>query len=82
MLTVLVTTVLIFMYPPKGALMFPERTMVDAVSEDVWRSAAVIVFEKVVVFARTLEMVKLPLGFVIAVELRRNRDTLFAAIVV
>ena len=61
--------------------MFPERTIVEAVSEDVWSWTAVIV-EKAAVFAPMLDIVKLPLGLVIAVELSRKRETLFAAMVV
>ena len=78
----LVTTVFMFMYPPKGASMLPERRIVDAVIEDVSSCTAVSVFEKLAVFAKTLDIVKLPLGFVIAVELSSKRDTLFAEIVV
>ena len=34
-LRLLVTTVLIFMYPPAGAKIFPERIIVDADIDDV-----------------------------------------------
>jgi len=80
-LNVLVTTVLMFIYPPKSASIFPDRRIVEAAIEDVWNFTVDTAFEKVAVFANTLDMVKLPLGFVIAAELRRKRDALFAVIV-
>ena len=62
--------------------MFPERIIVDAVTEDVCSCVVEIVFEKLAVFPTMLEMLKFPFGFVIAVELRRNVATLSAVIVV
>jgi hypothetical protein len=55
--------------------------IVDAFIEDVWSCVVEIAFEKVAVFPRMLDTVKLPCGFVIAAELRRNCDTWSAVIV-
>jgi hypothetical protein len=55
--------------------MSPETKSVEACKEDVFRFSVETTLEKVAVFAARLETVKLPFGFVIAVELNRKSDT-------
>jgi hypothetical protein len=78
----LATIVLIFIYPPKGASIFPVRISVEAVIEDVSNLVVEIKLEKVAVFAIRLERVRDPAGFVITVEPRRNEVRVGASIVV
>jgi hypothetical protein len=66
-LTLLVTTVLIFRYPPEGAKIFPERRIVDAWRDEVC-SCVVDRVLKTPVFATRLETLRLPLGLVMMVE--------------
>ena len=61
--------------------MSPERRIVDADMEDVCSWVVETALEKVAVFARILDMVKLPFGFVIAVELSINLGTWSAVII-
>ena len=67
MLSELVTIVLMFKYPPRGASIFPARRMVDAVRDDVCIWLVETAFENVALLAVTLEIVRDPAAFVIAV---------------
>ena len=53
----------------------PAKKRVEATKEDVKNWLVLTVFEKLAEFARMLEIVSVPFGFVIAAELRRNDDT-------
>ena len=60
----------------------PERNRVDAAIDDVCNCRVETALENVAVFATRLDTVKLPFGFVIAVELNRNCDTSGAVMLV
>jgi hypothetical protein len=52
--------------------------MVDAIMDDVANCVVLIALENVAVLARILDIVKRPLGFVMAAELKRMELTSWA----
>ena len=64
--------------PVGGAVMDPERMIVDARTVDVFTFEVVILLVKFAVFAAILEMSKEPAGFRICAELRTKDDACVA----
>ena len=81
MLNELAVIVLIFKYPPLGAIILPERRIVDAVKEDVSICEVDTEFEKVALFAKMLDMLREPAGFVMMAEPSVNDVRVGASIV-
>lgn len=61
--------------------MLPLSVMVEAVMDDVANCVVLMLLEKVAVLATMLDIVKKPLGLVIAAELKRMELTCWAWIV-